>query len=73
MVWPISDCKSASKLQVTKQLDEESSAHLHRDFPPGQPARYPFLDFKNDPELAGVILFVSVLLLPRLVLINLTK
>jgi len=32
----------------------------------GQPARYPFLDFKNDPELAGVILFVSVLLLPSL-------
>jgi len=32
----------------------------------GQPARYPFLDFKNDPELAGVILFVSVLLLPSI-------
>jgi len=35
----------------------------------GQPARYPFLDFKNDPELAGVILFVSVLLLPSIHLI----
>merc|ERR1712071_397354 len=32
----------------------------------GQPARYPFLDFHNAPEVAGVIMFVSVLLLPSL-------
>ena len=75
MGWPISHCKSASKLQVTKQPNNlmKSPLHtFHRGFPSGQPARYPFLDFKNDPELAGVILFVSVLLLPRLVLINCT-
>ena len=73
---PILDCKSVSKLQVTKQPNNLMKSPLqtfHQDFPPGQPARYPFLDFKNDPELAGVILFVSVLLLPRLVLINFTR
>lgn len=32
----------------------------------GQPARYPFLDFHNNPEIAGVIMFISVLLLPSL-------
>ena len=35
-------------------------------FCPGQPARYPFLDFHTNPEIAGVIMFISVLLLPSL-------